>query len=370
MRTATALCSLISLFGSIPGYSGTRHLPLSSETIASLDKDLTESVCQPGPISHFVERLPTMDDGGLTYFFNIWTSLPGVRTTSVDEAEVLFCILFQHYIGQIRAVRTLRPWLDRFPIDPDTCEFYVRFDDEYGSSPPRPYIVSVALEDGVLKFSRAAEDKNGSSGPCEIFCTRNARSVAGLKELYQPICPRTKAFPVPKIPLFSSNQWKYESPLAKEEIKALETLCSQTSLNPTIVGAVGKTYFDLRPISFALHGSQLLELEKARDLAKTCLKQMFEYAQNSSIYKEHVKTATPPCSARCYCPSRVPSPEQISFRISFWDENIDRPASPYIAEIRLLDGKLSYFTADDNQQLVLVFEEAVNEHVIDSPFQR
>ena len=51
-------------------------------------------------------------------------------------------------------------------------------------------------------------------------------------------------------------------------------------------------------------------------------------------------------------------PEQLAYRISFWDENIDRPVAPYIAEIRLLDGKLSYFTADENQQLVLVFEES------------
>ena len=51
----------------------------------------------------------------------------------------------------------------------------------------------------------------------------------------------------------------------------------------------------------------------------------------------------------------------LAFRISFWDENVDRQPSPYISEIRLLDGRFSYFTSDDLQRLVLVREESFDD---------
>ena len=56
-----------------------------------------------------------------------------------------------------------------------------------------------------------------------------------------------------------------------------------------------------------------------------------------------------------------PEIRHIGFRISFWDENIDRQIAPYIAEIRMFEGRLKYFTADDGQRLVLVYEESYDD---------
>ena len=53
--------------------------------------------------------------------------------------------------------------------------------------------------------------------------------------------------------------------------------------------------------------------------------------------------------------------KDIVLRFSFWDENIDRQPEPYIAEIRLENEKILYFTADENQFLKLVQEESVEE---------
>ena len=56
-----------------------------------------------------------------------------------------------------------------------------------------------------------------------------------------------------------------------------------------------------------------------------------------------------------------PEARHIGFRIYFRDENMDRQIEPYIAEIRLHEGKLRYFTADDGQRLVQVHEETFDE---------
>lgn len=39
-------------------------------------------------------------------------------------------------------------------------------------------------------------------------------------------------------------------------------------------------------------------------------------------------------------------PEMIGFKINFWDKNVNRYKPPYIAQIKLSDGILSYYFAD------------------------
>ena len=63
----------------------------------------------------------------------------------------------------------------------------------------------------------------------------------------------------------------------------------------------------------------------------------------------------------CHIDTTVPDSRHISIRLSFWDENIDRQPEPYIAEVRLCDQKLRYYTADEGQVLHLAFEESFDE---------
>lgn len=47
---------------------------------------------------------------------------------------------------------------------------------------------------------------------------------------------------------------------------------------------------------------------------------------------------------------RVVTDNELAFRIDFWDENVDRPLYPYVAQIRLLQSKLYYHYADPKTQ--------------------
>lgn len=38
--------------------------------------------------------------------------------------------------------------------------------------------------------------------------------------------------------------------------------------------------------------------------------------------------------------------EYVAFRLAFWDENTNRPQSPFLAQIRFADGNLYYYFAD------------------------
>ena len=315
---------------------------------------------------------PYLSDSGLTFDIYALILLRGIRTTSIDEAEALFCEVYPYFLNKLNAVRSIRPLLASFPLDPDSCQLNIMFVDERDVTVRPPSLIGVGLGlgggsgQGELEFSQhTTKNAAEGSGPYETVVTRKARDIPGLKKFYQPKCPRSKASVIPRGFQFSEDSWCCKGPRSQEQICELKSLCYQTNLAITTVGSVGRNHFDMRPVEFALRGSQQFSLEESRKLASTCLQHMLTYIQNSQLHKERIKKwwSSPSC---CHVSSE-PASDQIAFRINFWDENIDRPVAPHIAEIRLLDDKLSYFTADENQCLILVFEETVKDCLQEAP---
>ncbi len=83
--------------------------------------------------------------------------------------------------------------------------------------------------------------------------------------------------------------------------------------------------------------------EMARDVSRKLLQKMYSdpsFANYSvASLKEYPKGNYPP-----------PSDDSIAFRIDFWDEEVNRPLPPYIAEIRFAEGKFYYYYADAKTQ--------------------
>jgi hypothetical protein len=57
----------------------------------------------------------------------------------------------------------------------------------------------------------------------------------------------------------------------------------------------------------------------------------------------------------------VPLRDHVGLRMSFWDECVNRVSEPFIAEIRVIGESFKYYTADEGQRLVLVYEETWDE---------
>lgn len=45
-------------------------------------------------------------------------------------------------------------------------------------------------------------------------------------------------------------------------------------------------------------------------------------------------------------------PDSIAFKLAFWDENVDRPIAPYLAQVRFADGVVCYYYADPCTQVL------------------
>ena len=356
----TLVCFFAILLCHRLGVSGI-HPSWSDAGILSIDKDLSQAISVPNKWGYIVWEAPGVSDEGLTFSLGANIFVRGVRTISIEEATALLCNLYPSFLDKLNAVRSMRPLLASFPLDPDSCELSLGFVDEHDEAVRPPLLAGVSLDRGEISFYRRNTHRKDGDGPYQTVATRKANDIPGLKRLYQPKCPRSKPSTTPMNFRFSRDHWKYNNPLSQEQICELKDLCSKTLLAITAVGTVGKTYFDSRPFDFALRGTQRLNLKESRDLVSTCLQHTLEYIKNSQQHKELIKKWS--SERRNYRPGLDPASDQIAFRINFWDENIDRPVAPYIAEIRLLDDKLSYFTADENQCLVLVFEETVKDNL-------
>jgi hypothetical protein len=110
-----------------------------------------------------------------------------------------------------------------------------------------------------------------------------------------------------------------------------------------------------KPYQLALFGSASMTIEKARKMSKDC---SFELLK---AVKKEFPTSSPYQKKKAKESGKDPLLDEIAFRISFWDDNLDRPRAPDIAEIRYAQGDCEYYTADDNQRLVLVFSEAAED---------
>ena len=329
----------------------------------ALDEVLAKAVEKPNRWGYKVLRYPTVRDAGLTYWLDS-TFVLRPHSLSINESQELFIAIYRDHLRNMNDVRIIRPFLPEFPLTPDSCQLNIGFEDATGENRRPPYVASVRLFHENLEFTHFVDLGNIPGNPYTVIHKQAAKEITGLKELYTPILPRKSVDPKPQIPGFSRHIWKYDNEVSQTQITFLQSLGAEAKLCLTTVGTVGKHYFDARNFDFAMWGSQRLNLEEARALSARCCKALLEFARTNQVYKEYIKrSSTDKYAKYAKYPSATPIPEQFAFRISFWDENIDRQPQPYIAEIRLLDGTLSYFTANENQQLVLTFEEPFPQYI-------
>ena len=296
-----------------------------------------------------IRFFPGLDDGSMTYCFDVELAMKSQYLRTIEEAQAFYVEVYKLALRQMNQVREIRPYLASFPLTPGAFELSLFFNDGEGRRVSGEYIAAAILSNNKLRFVRY----DGAQGPSPEWCTSE---ITGLKELYAPVCPRSPVHPKRVLPGRPFDTWRYNSTQTQEVISFLRERCRETELSLIVVGGVGKTPFDSRGLNFSLSGTQRLTLADAKLFASKWVQYTTDYSQSSQLYKEHLRLRHEQMPREC--PSPDPTPQQIAFRISFWDENLDRPVAPFIAEIRLLDEKLSYFTADDNQCLVLKFEES------------
>lgn len=333
---------------------------VDNESILVLNKQLSDVFSQPNKWGYVFSDYPHMSQRGLTYRVEGWIEVPNLQFTTIEEAEKTYIILYDDFYRKMTSVRAIRPFLANFPFTPASLSLNVRFRDSKGDIRRSPYISSVTLWDGVLSFNQYGEPgKYGGDTPFEVKCKKLACDVQGLKEFYTTGSARNPIQKREVVPVFPIPSGSASTPFSRAAYGSVARFAQTNKLSFVMIGSVGEHSHDTRAINFALRGSQCMKLDEARKLGALCFQELFDFVCKDLHCLNYIKErSTWTCEKY---PSSTPIVEHLAFRISFWDESVDRPSMPYIAQIWLLDGKIKYYTADEKQSLVLVHEETCAE---------
>jgi hypothetical protein len=332
---------------------------IPSSTTIEGDKILYEAVSKPNRWGYTLFKAPDFDDNGLTYWLEASVHFRNKRIQSTDEAEQLFMDIYEDFLHKLNAVRAIRPFLAHFPLTPSTFSLGMGFNDEQGTSLLPPCISAIYLWNNVLDFKRFVPMNFEDPGlPHRVFFSKPIAEIERMNKLFTPVLPKTIEREKPKVPTLTKLSWNCETPLGNAEFDLMNKYCEKNNLHLLVIGGIGKDYIDSPPFGAALMGRQLITLEEARLLSSQFGNIILHFAQTNrhciALMEERSKdkfwkdTAT------------KAEPRHIAFRISFWDENIDRISPPHIAEIRVLRDTISYFTADEYQRLVLIHEASLS----------
>jgi hypothetical protein len=319
-----------------------------------LDDEIIKTFIAPNRWMYRVYWIDPASSKGLQRSFKTIYEFTDRKLTDPEKAIRLFIDIYKEHFKRLSSIRILRPFLYEFPITPATCPLSINFYDSNRNFCKPPAISNVYADTKSLLCSQY--DEKGRNGIWHVDIYKKPLiEIEDFRVLYEQGVKRGKPEQLPKIPILKSLQWQDKIPSMYRLFDWINTFCKKCCLIPLATGSVGDRYNDDRPFDFLLMGYQQLTLNEAKQIGSRCCKECLHFISSDKDCCTFLREQ----STKKYAihPSPTAIPEHIAFRISFWDENIDRPIQPYIAEIRCFDGVFKYYTADEVQKLVLVHEE-------------
>jgi hypothetical protein len=346
----TVLVLTIVLYQPLQGFflGKSRSMTCRRATIV-MDLELAAELSKPNRwgYQYSFPFFPHLCPTGLTYSLSGEVSVRNVKPQSVEEAEKIFLEIYTDYLQKLNSVRIIRPYLHDFPLTPWATTFVVKFQNEKGEKLESPYISVVHLNlERNLEFSELV------SGKSKIIIEKPLKEIPQLVTLCSVAVEPGKVGSIPAFP--EINDIGTLTPSARYFFDFSKNLCSKNHLE-YVVDGVCESHKDSRPFEFVLRSTQTPNLSQARKLAASCAKETLSYVQNNKEMIEYVKERK--TWERELFPRDFPERCHITFRISFWDEYVNRVAKPCIAEIRVAGESFKYYTADEGQRLVLAYEE-------------
>ena len=336
------------------GYTGL--FEVSNKIADEMDKALEEEFSKPNQWGYKVQHFWPNNMHGLTYSLSPSVDVYRFQYQDVDSATKIFTGIFKNLINRVNNnLREFRPFFAHFPITAHNINCPLGFNDIHMRPLPYPYIVATTFShnikgEGVLQIRQIDQQD-----VAKTILSLKAEEVDGLPELFDIKVPRKQCIKKLKIPVLTRLSSMQQTPVSLAEFEFAKKLCKKHNLVFLIHGSVGVEYLTTYPIEFAMRGSQELNLEQARLLASKCAKSIFEFARTNKQVSTWMKERSQ--NPKLKDPEAVFQPRHQAFRISFWDENIDRVPPGYIAEIRVEGESFKYYTSDDYQRLQLVHEE-------------
>lgn len=308
----------------------------------------------PTPLSKLWQ--PALEDWGLTYDLDAVAVLRGEKFIDKDKAEERFAEVYIEYQKKLNSIPQIRPFLAEFPISPKSFFLSTKFKTLEGSFFNAPYLAAIGpLPNDTIYFCVQTPESQENQ---KTIAEKRIEESEFLKSCYKPFVERTQV-DSKEINIPSLHEETLVHPLSHSIFFFANTFSSRHHLFPLALGNVGRSDGKHSSFAFALWGQEQLLLEAAHKMAAECARDFLLFLQKDKAALGQMKEQSKDVR---YCdPATIPEPRHMTFRISLWDEGINRQPAPYIAEIRLQDGVFEYFTSDKGQNLIPLYSESFDD---------
>jgi hypothetical protein len=358
-----------------PSHPTSKHTDSLPPTEADINTLLKEEVKKKLPTDRttYVREYPILQPWHrMTDYLTLHLEVPSIHTEDPEEALRLSLPYFQAYVDSMNNVREARPYLMNFPINLLMMDFTIGFakDKKTGLPLYEPCIASLLFcgrDLEITRFYRKITYPNGRT------CTNSYDNIydqsKGLPpEIKQAEIPRFDAEkPKKPISIPSVVEYRYLNDSGKNEFEYLQAFGKKNELiflafESAFPYPIERSVF--AEVAYATQEKRI-SLEEAKALALRIQKGLAEFHIKDGRFTRFVNRKRTEGKPTFENPVNVQ--RFMGFRVSFWDQYIDRVAPPAIAEFRVYGTKACYYTADEHQRLQLVCEEEFAPFELDIP---
>ena len=299
--------------------------------------------------------------------------LKDFKTKDPQEALDALLSYAQAYVDTMNNIREIRPYLTEFPFSSDMRGLQVDFarDPKSNMYFYAPYICDASMLGSEFAIHRLYKEKQDANGELltnvyENICENILPAPEVLRQIELPHYDRKReSKEIPVSVKFCDFNSGFEKEFNFFRNWAAQNSCILLALEH-IFGVLDNNSEKVRCIQLALASqNKFLTLEDSKELVKKIRETIIQFSSDyvkiknwvNLFRKEGTEVLSPIINLQ----------EYMSFRISFWDEYIDRVKAPHIAEIRVIGQKARYYIADELQRLQLVHEEELPPHTIEIP---
>jgi len=295
--------------------------------------------------------------------------LPKTKTEDPQEALEIFLPYAKAYVDTMNNVREVRPYFVTFPYSLDMWFLLVDFarDPKTDMFYYEPFLAGVEFDGGTFAVDRLEKVKRLRDGR---MCTNIYETPKIFpKELQKLAIPHFDAKKEPTL-IPETTKSCYPDRDHEKTFNFFKNFAKQNDLIVTALHSVfpSHTFQNYKicclPGAFAAQ-EKYLTLEESKELVSKTREAFIQYPDT----KERVENWVTHLRERGeeHLTPHINLQEYMGFRISFWDQYIDRVKPPHIAEIWVTGTKARYYVSDELQQLQLLHEEDLPSYDIEIP---
>jgi len=302
-------------------------LPIYVFCAHPLDSGLSQAFSQRNHWNFKCVESPQLVSDGLTYWLE---SEVKIEESCTGKLEDLYIEIYKYLLNMLNKQKRIRPFLADFPLSTEQFSMKLIVHSKINGKKLRS---TAALHHGILDLH--IETVFGTESK-QIPLLDIEKKLEGEKTV------RTRSGVRYQIPEISTRT----SPDLR---RLLEGFCRKHALKIAVIGCADKEAHSSKAYQFVLYGHQRLDLQAARTLAKKCTEELLDLVKKKESFEVWKKMRDE---------QRLVG---AAFRITFWNEEMDRPLAPQIAAIHVFGDSFHYFTADECQHLVPIYTESFQE---------